>query len=239
MCAMTINEFLDQIEEFNSVNEKVLFCQSIIENSSNDEVVKSAQSFLDYTRDWAVSMIEKIKEGDENAFDELINVKDMRNFIHHYAYHIDKFHHFNFDTNEIVNEIVVQMFYHVKKNYRIYHEPHELSLLIVSMRGWIRQKVSKILVDNNVADSHEEFNERSVSEKWKDESDITLEEVLEKCLTDDERIIFDLRFHDDLTFVKMGEQMGKSKDTMQRKYLAIIDKIKNYLEKVSDKEWLV
>lgn len=229
---MTKDQFYTQLSEFETINERILYCHSIVKNSFNKSVVKEAQSFLDFTKDWATSLLERIKSGDADAFDELIETRDIRNFVHHYAYHIGKYHHFNYDKLEIVNEIHIQMFYHIKKNYRIYNEPHEISLLIMSMRNWIRQKVSKILTKNNISEIHEEFNERSVSEKWRDESEITLEEILNKCLTEEERIVFDLRFYDDLTFVGMGEKLGKSKDTMQRKYLSILDKIKNYMEKV-------
>src|SRR5690625_6038613 len=67
-----------------------------------------------------------------------MEIKDMKNFVYYYTFHIRKFHRYKHPEDEVMHEVMIIVFKHIKYNYRIYNEPHEVSLLINSMRTKVR-----------------------------------------------------------------------------------------------------
>lgn len=194
---------------------------------------KYLEYLSDYERDiqkYCVGILERVKDGDNNAFDELLKLKDIRNFIYYHSYHVHDFFKYKFDEEDIVHEVRYQLFYHLYHNYRIYNEPHEIVLFVNSMRSWMRFKAGKIMLDVNKP-KNDEYLQEAFLESHIPEDELIIEDLIERYLTGDERKVFELRHLEDLKYVDIGEELGFSKDTAQRKYLKALDIIKKKLEK--------
>ena len=227
---------MDWQEKFNTkpifkylrkLDEKIAKCDNLID-------LLELEQEKDSIKEFSVGILQRIKDGDEFAFNELIQLKDIRNFIYYYAYCIGKYHKFFYDEEIIVQEIMYQLFYHIKKNYRIYYQPNEISLLIVSMRGWIRQNVSKSLKRNFFPKRDEYLKTSNVEEDEDCFSDVFVEDYLDQSgLTERERKVFQLRFYDMYGYVEIGKIMGFSKDSAQRSYIKALEKIKKVIDETT------
>lgn len=181
-------------------------------------------------KEFSIKLIQDVKDGKEFAFDTLMSIKDMRNFLYHYAYHIAKHHKFKYKENDILHEIRHQIFYHIKKNYRLYNEPHEIGLLIMSMRGWIKQKVSNSLKPFYHPKTDSYLKQFFLDSGEGNISDVYVNDILTKCLTKEEYEVYVLRVEQNYRLYEIGELMGYSKDTAKRRYQRAIEKLKKELE---------
>lgn len=198
---------------------------------TNDEHKKNElELYEDRIRKFSVSVLERVKNNEENSFENLMMIKDMRNFLHYYAYQIRKFHKFRYKKQNVLHEIRFQIFYHVSNNYRIYNEPHEISLLIMSMRGWIKQKVSEELSNAYKPKEDEQINNAFLECTEFDDTKVFVYDLINRYLDDEEREVFELKFFEGRGFVEVGKIMGFSKDTAQRRYKRSLNKIKKVIE---------
>lgn len=197
-------------------------------DNSNDLIeISEILQELDEIKDYSVSLIKGVKDSDEFAFEELMKTKDIRNFIYYYAYAINKYHKFCYDEETVVYEIKYNIFNHIKTRYRIYNKPNELSLLIVSMRKWIRGRVSNSLKEHNFPKTDDNICNKTIEVIDNDSTELLVDELVEKCLNDEEKIIFDLRFYKSMGLVEIGNIIGMSKDSVRRKYKKALDKMKD------------
>lgn len=193
--------------------------------------VKDNEEKLTKIRDYSVDLLNRIKNKEDEAFNELIQLKDIRNFIYHYSFYIRKYHKFKVDEQNVLHELRFQIFYHISQNYRIYNEPHEISLLIVSMRSWIRQKVSRSLKGEYDALNDAPIDPKYLEDNNSDFTKVMVDEILDDYLDDQENDVFKLRFYGNYQFNQIGEMLGisihKSRRTFERAKL----KLKSVLEK--------
>jgi hypothetical protein len=211
------------IQQFIKANEII--------NLSRDEVlIAEMKLFLDELREYQVNLLVAVKSGEEFAFDELLQVKDINNFIYHYAWHIQKYYRFQYSEIDVVSEIKCQIYYMIRKNYRIYNQPNEFSLLINSMRRWIKQKVGSELKDTYKPKRDEFLPVLFIEDESYDYSESWVRDVAEKILTPEDQIVFELRFFEGRGYKQIGQELGKSKDAMQRRYEKILRQIRGYLE---------
>lgn len=209
--------------------EKVMYLElDEAEKTMKDDELRK---FKNDIRMYIVPLIKRVKNKDDGAFEELLETKDMRNFIHHHAYHTGKYFRFKYKQDDIFHEMKVQIFYHIVKNYRIYNEPHEMGLLIMSMRSWIRLKVSEAL-RSTYKPKDDEYIDSEVMDlaEIQDTSEKSIERIADEYLDDEEREVFEKRFFEDKLLVEIGNEMGFSKDTASRRYKNSLEKLKRALE---------
>lgn len=224
------NQVIDDIKSRATIIEQFSQAKEILNSTKDKELAKEIKIFLDELRDYQVSIIKAVKNGEDAAFNELIKVKDINNFIYHYAWHIQKYYRFKYREIDVVNEIKYQIYYTVKKNYRIYNQPNEFSLLINSMRRWIKQKVGSELKDTYKPKRDDFLPVINIEDESHDFSETWVREVAANILTPEDQIVFELRFFEGRGYKQIGERLGKSKDAMQRRYEKIMRQIKGYLE---------
>ena len=225
-----VKEIISDLDSKSTLIQRYDEAIKLIDRTKDVEVANALENYLDRLREYQVSMIQKVKDGDEEAFNQLMEVKDIRNFIYHYAYHIRKYFNFSYKEIDVVNEIRYQIYYTIRHNYRIYNQPNEISLLINSMRRWIKQKVSSELkevyspkCDNYLPHLSIEDTSYDGTEKW-------VREVIEKTLSPEDRQIFELKFFDDEKYRRIAEKVDKSYDVVVRRYRRSLKIIKKYLE---------
>lgn len=180
-------------------------------------------------REYTVGLIEGIKNGDNDCFDELMEIKDMKNFVYYYTFHIRKFHRYKHPEDEVMHEVMIIVFKHIKYNYRIYNEPHEVSLLINSMRTKVRFEASSELSNMNPYSS---YSSPSESNSYSDEEfikEITFDDMIERHLNNEESKIVEMRIRHGLAFHEIGSALGYSKDTAFRRYRRAIHKLKHII----------
>lgn len=205
-------------------------CHDLIRKLESEHSGIELQRHLEGLKEYSVGIIEEIRENKEFAFEKLIMSRDIRNFCYYYAYHIAKYHNFYFTKEETLVEIYNQLFLHLKRNYRVYDEPHEFSLIINSMRGWIRYKVSNALVKVNSKMDRDTL-EHTFIEEDVNYSDFEVDELAQKVLNEEEYSVFTKRFFDYMIYKDIGRDMGYSKDSAQRTYFRALEKIKDQIEK--------
>lgn len=228
-----VKEIISGIKSLPTIIEKYKRAKEILySKTENDLLIKEVEGFLEELRDYQVNLLNAIKEGKDYAFDELLNVKDIKNFIHHYAWHIRKFYRFQYREFDIVNEIKYQIYYTIKKNYKIYNQPNEFSLLINSMRKWIKQKVGSGLKDTYKPKKDELLPILFLEDDSYDYSEKFVREVIEQLLTPEDQIVFKLRFFEGMGYKQIGLRLGRSKDTIQRRYEKTLKQIKGYMEDI-------
>lgn len=130
---------LRELFKKSTILEETRRLNKIIDKSNDLLEINECNERLDKIRDYSVSLLKSIKRGNDESFDELIEIKDMRNFIYYNTFKISKRYNNRCDEEYIVNEIKFRIFYQIKTNYRIYNKFNEISLLINSMRRWIIQ----------------------------------------------------------------------------------------------------
>jgi hypothetical protein len=211
-------------QELAIIRDKIATTNDLIEK-------KQFEIYEDRIREFSVSLLLKVKSKEEGAFEELMNIKDMRNFLHFYTYHIREFQKFRYSKQNVLHEVRFQIFYHVVNNYRIYEEPHEISLLITSMRNWIRQKVSYALKNTYNPKDDEKLDQVFLESSALDDSEILVRDLVERYLDDEEEKVFELRFFEGRGFVEIGRAIGSSKDTAQRRYKRALRKFYKILSK--------
>lgn len=206
-------------KEIMKIEKKLDKCNDLIEinNLLND---------LEGIREYSVSLIEKVKNSDEKAFEELMQTKDMRNFIYYYAFAINKYHKFFYDEEVVIHEIKFNIFNHIKTRYRIYNKPNEISLLIVSMRKWIRGRVSNSLKEYYFPKKDENISKKVIEVVDHDSSKFIIDEIVDSCLEKKEKDVFELRFYNRMGLVETGRELGISKDSVSRRYKKALKKIK-------------
>ncbi|WP_257064304.1 RNA polymerase sigma factor [Priestia megaterium] len=182
-------------------------------------------------RAYSVFLLDRVKNREEGAFEELMQIKDMRNFLHFYTHHIREYHKFRYGKQNVLHEVRFQIFYHVVNNYRIYNEPHEISLLIMSMRNWIRQKVSGALKSTYNPKDDERLEAIFLEETEIDDTEMLVRDLVDRYLDDEERMVFEMKFFEERGFVEIGIEIGASKDTAQRRYKRALNKLNKILTK--------
>lgn len=225
-----IKKIVSDLDSKPTIIQKYAEAVNVISETDNNDLIAAIEKYLDDLRRYQVKLIQDIKDGEKSAFDRLLEVKDIRNFIYHYAWHIRKYFNFNYSEDDIVNEIKYQLFYTIKNNYRIYNQPNEISLLINSMRRWIKQKVSSELKETYRPKTDSYLPQLFIEDNSYDRTEPWVREIMEKILTDEDREVFELRFFKGMGYKQIGIQMGKSKDAIQRRYEKILRQIKGYLE---------
>lgn len=201
-----------------------------ISESKDEKEIKELKEYKNAIKEFSVSLLLDVKNKKESSFEEIMNLRDMRNFLYHYSYHIMKYHNFRYSKIDVIHEIKFQVYHHIVNNYRIYNEPHEISLLIMSMRGWIRQKVSNSLKEI-YHPKRDEYLETEFTEGYQFIDDKAyVFDLIDRCLNEEERLVFIKKFFDDKIFSEIGREMGVSKDTAQRRYKSALEKIRFVLE---------
>lgn len=224
-----------ELDALPTIIAKYIKAEEVLSETHDINTLTAIEKYIDDLRVYQVNLLMAIKNGEEFAFDELIQTKDIRNFIYHYSWHIFKFYNFQYREEDIIHEIKHQIFHTIKVNYRIYNKPNELSLLINSMRRWIKQKVGSELtevyrpkVDDSLAAILIEDESHDASVSW-------VRETAQKLLDNEDLQIFELRFLQGLGYKEIGIEMNKSKDAMQRRYKKILRQLKAHLE--VKREW--
>lgn len=225
-----IGRILSKLDSYPTIIQRYAEALIIISESDNEMVIAAIEKYLDDLKDYQVNLLQAIKDGEESAFHELVKVKDIRNFIYHYAWHIRKFYNYRYSEDDVVNEIKYQIFILVKKNYRIYNQPNEFSLLINSMRRWIKQKVSEELKELYRPKSDGYLSRINVEDETYDGTEDWVREIMTKILTPEDQKIFEYRFFGELGYKEIGLKVGKSKDAIKRRYEKNLAQIKGYLE---------
>ncbi|QJT70430.1 hypothetical protein [Microcystis phage MaeS] len=213
-----------------TIIERVMKANEIIKTTDHKCIADEMVKYLDELREYQVGLIQNVKDGKEFAFDELVQVKDITNFIYHYAWHIRKFYRFQYREIDVVSEIKFQIYYMIQKNYRIYNQPNEISLLIHSMRRWIKQKVGNELQDVYKPKRDEFLPVLFIEDESYDYSEAWVREAIDKILTPEDRKVFELRFFEGKGYKQIGQELGKSKDAINRRYEKILRQIKGYVE---------
>lgn len=229
-----IDEVIRRIDANETLIKKFTVAKELLAETNDEETSKAIEKYLNDLRDYQVDILLRIKSGDEKAFEEFLNIKDIRNFVYYYAWHIRKYFRFYFSEDDVVHEIQYQMYYIIRKNYRIYNQPNEISLLINSMRSWIRQKVSGELLADYKPKKDMMLSNYNVEDQSQDTSELWVREIMDKTLSEEDTEIFELRFFDGYGYKQIGQMVGKSKDAIQRRYNKILDQIKDYLESEED-----
>lgn len=223
-------QILSKLNSYPTIIQRYAEAIIIISESEDEVVIVAVEKFLDDLRDYQVNLLEDVKNGVESAFDELVQVKDIRNFIYHYAWHIRKYYNFRYKEEDIVNEIKHQIFLLIKKNYRIYNQPNEFSLLINSMRRWIKQKVGSELKELYRPKNDSYLSRINVEDDSFDHTEGWVRGIMAKILTPEDQKIFELRFFGGFGYKEIGVKLGKSKDAIKRRYEKNLTQIKGYLE---------
>lgn len=192
---------------------------------------KELMEYEDRIRVYSVFLLDRVKNREDGAFEELMQIKDMRNFLHFYTYHIREFYKFKYGKQNVLHEVRFQIFYHVVNNYRIYNEPHEISLLITSMRGWIRQKVAGALKLTYSPKNDEKIEASFLEETEIDSSELLVRDLMERYLDETEKKVFEMKFFENRGYVEIGIEIGASKDTAQRRYKRALSKFNKILSK--------
>lgn len=227
-----IKAIISNLDSRATIIQRYLEAVDLLERTDDIEAIAALNKYVDDLRIYQVNLIQAVKDGKEFAFDELLEVKDIRNFIYHYAWHIRKFFQFNYSEADVVNEIKYQLFYTIKNNYRIYNQPNEISLLINSMRRWIKQKVGSELKDTYKPKTDSYLPQLFIEDQSYDGSETWVREVTRKILTTEDQEVFELRFFKGMGYKQIGDKMGKSKDAIQRRYEKILGQIKGHLEAI-------
>lgn len=79
--------------------------------------------------------------------------------------------------------------------------------------------------------SDENLKVSIIDSEFSDYSIAVVNELIDKCLDDREREIFELRFFDNYRFMEIAKIIGSNKDTVHRTYKKSLDKIKEELMK--------
>lgn len=229
---MKIDEIISDINKKKTVRDKIAEARKIKEESNDEFVHLAINTYLDKLKMEIVTILEGIKNSDDESFEKLLKIKDIKNFIHYYAYQICEYHVRRYKLDDIVSEIKFQLFYHIKKNYRIYYEVDELSLLINSMRQWIKFKTSDALKTVYKPKKLEEdyLPELFIEDMSYDGSHIEIMELAEQLLEEKYLTVFKLRLNEDLTFEAIGEIIGMSVDTSKRRWDKSLEIFKDYYE---------
>jgi len=214
-----------------TINQELTEIRNKISSSDNEEIKIKLEMYEDQIREFSVYIIQCVKDGLEGAFDDLMNIKDMRNFLHFYTYHIREYHKFRYSKQNVIHEVRYQIFYHVVNNYRIYNEPHEISLLIMSMRNWIRQKVSNALKNTYNPKNDEVLDQVFLEATDHDDTEILVRDLVDRYLDGEEKTVFEMKFFEGRGYVDIGKQLGVSKDTAQRRYKSALEKLKRVISR--------
>lgn len=225
-----IEQILSNVKSLPTIISQVKKANEIISVTEDKELAAELEKFLDDLRVYQVNLIQAVKDGEEFAFDELLQVRDINNFIYYYAWCVQKYYRFHYKEIDIVSEIKCQIYYTIKKNYRVYNQPNEFSLLINSMRRWIKQKVGSELKDTYKPKQDDYLPVLFIEDESFDYSEAHVREVAQKILTSEDQVVFELRFFEGRGYKQIGQRLGKSKDAIQRRYEKILRQIKGYLE---------
>ncbi|QQO38714.1 RNA polymerase sigma factor [Bacillus phage BCPST] len=224
---------IDEVDKNRTFADKIKVARKLKKEHKKDElVVKAVDHYLDSIRVYVVDLLERIKESDNDAWEEFSDLPDIRNFIHYYTHSIGEFYKFRYSMDIILHEVRWQMFYHIKKNYRPYNDTDEISLLIHSMRSWIKFKVGKAISQvYKPKNPEEEFLPNTeIIDDSHDESKFETLEIAKSLLDDECYQVLCYKVLDEFSLIKIGELMGFSDDTAKRRYEKAIKTIKNYYE---------
>jgi len=225
-----IDKIISDLDSKATIIERYAEAVNLLTTTKEEAIEAALEKYLEDMKNYQVGLIRGVQEGSDEAFEELTSVKDIRNFIYHYAWHIRKYYNFSYREADVVNEIKFQIFYTIKHNYRIYDQPNEFSLLINSMRRWIKQKVGSELTENYHPKTDSYLTTINIEDDSYDWSESWVREIMNKILSEDDRQIFEMRFFKGMKYKQIGEKIGKSKDAVQRRHEKIKKQIKGYLE---------
>ena len=231
-----MNDEFREIESFlanKTVRDEVKRIKKAKLNSKSQTEINELDHRLDLIRMYTVNLIERIKDKDDFAFDDLMKIKDMRNFVHYYARHIREYRNSKFSKLDSVHEIKFQVFNHIVRNYRIYDEPHEVSLLIMSMRGWIRQNANKSLQITYMP-KQDDYLEQVYLEDTIDDSEMLVRDLANRYLPKKEMSVFELRFFEQRGFEDIGEILNISKSAAHNRYERALSKLELVINKIGD-----
>jgi hypothetical protein len=232
---MKIKELIKEIDSNRTYADKIRAARTVRkENEENELVIKAVDHYLDSIRIHVNSLLSRIKESDNEAWEEFSELPDIRNFMHYYTHNIGEFYRFRYSMEVILNEVRLQMFYHIKRNYRPYDKVDEISLLIHSMRSWIKFKVGKGLSSVYKPKKEEEqfLPNIELIDETIDETKEEMLEIAQGLLTEECYKVFYHKIVDDFTLTKIGEVMGFSVDTAKRRYDKSIVIMKEYYETI-------
>jgi len=224
---------IDEVDKNRTFADKIKAARKLKKDNKEDElIVKAVDHYLDSIRVYVVGLLERIKESDDEAWNEFSDLPDIRNFIHYYTHNIGEFYKFRYSMDVILHEVKWQMFYHIKKNYRPYDDTDEISLLIHSMRSWIKFKVGKAISQvYKPKNPEEEFlpNIEIIDDGY-DETKGEMLEIAKNLLDDQCYQVLCYKIIDDHNLTKIGKLMGFSVDTAKRRYEKAIGVMKEYYE---------
>lgn len=188
----------------------------LAENRSSEEL-NSVQKF-------SVDLITGIQNGDDKAFKTFLEIKDVKMCINKITGNIyRKFD--NVTVESIKNELNILMFNFIKNNYRTYHQPNEIQMLLVSMYGWIGSEASKRIYNNLKTKNDDYLGCWDMMDR-----DLIAETefmvAIEQLLTKDELNLFTLRYVHGCTHREIAQELGISHHAVQKREKAMLSKLK-------------
>ena len=173
---------------------------------------------------FSVDIITGIKRGDDEAFREFLEILDVKMCINNLTGNIyRKFD--NVTVEAVKEELTTQIFEFVKKNYRTYHKPNEIQLLLNAMYGWIGGKVSKTIY-NNLKTKNDNYLGCWDMEERDLIAEVELKVALQQILTEDEYKLFEARYVDDRTLTDIADELGISFQAVHLREKAMLNKVK-------------
>lgn len=191
--------------------------RSYLAESHSHEELKRVQDF-------SVDIITGIKDGDDEAFRTFLEIKDVKMCVNKITGNI----HRKFDNvtvESIKSELNVLMFNFIKNNYRTYHQPNEIQMLLVSMYGWLGNKAASRIYDNLKTKKDDylgcwDMEERDLI------AEIEFKITIQQMLTEEEYQLFRARYEEDRTLSDIADELGITLQAVHKREKALLEKLK-------------
>lgn len=189
----------------------------LLRNLSKEEKRKLQQ--------YSTEIIKGIKRGDDKAFDDFLNILDVKKCVNQITRTIYNKFDANVSVDVIKNELNILIYHFIKTNYRIYNQPNEIQMVLVSMYGWLGGKASKRIY-NNLYPKIDEYLGCCDMMEYNALAEVELKIALQEILTEEEYKLFEDRYVENKTFTEIGKEMNLAESTIRNRHKLLLEKIK-------------
>ncbi len=200
------------MEGGSELNFKETSIRNYLSESRTHKELQDVQKF-------SVDIITGIKRGDDEAFREFLEILDVKMCINKITGNIyRKFD--NVTIESIKSELNVLIFNFIKNNYRTYHQPNEIQMLLIAMYGWLGGKASNAIY-NNLKNKNDEYFGGWEAMDRDLIAEVELMVAIEQTLTKEEFQLFKARYIEGYTQQEIADEIGVTRQAIQKKEKAI------------------
>ena len=183
---------------------------------------------LEQVRYFLCDVISKAKEGDDEAFRQLLGLKDMKSFIKYTTARVQSKLNYVVPKETVVNEVYYSIYTFINQCYQTHSEVNELQVLISSLAKWLPSNVAYSLYETTLP-KKDDYLVVGGEGIFSVIDDVEFNLFLLNTLTKEEFALFSDIYVDCKTNVQISREMGIAESTVRYRNKQLLCKLKDEL----------